>query len=149
MSDVYFEDLTTDYRTSIGPYVLGREEIIEFASRWDPYPFHTDESTARESIFGGLTGSSSQPFALTGLIYARGEEEIALVANLGSEDLRFPSPLRPGDEISLASECLARRPSEPRRGIGIVTSVSRLTNQRQETVMEMKSSFMVRRRQGT
>jgi acyl dehydratase len=142
----YFEDFEVGEVRQVGSCRVSREEIIDFARRFDPQPFHIDEDAARESIFGGLTGSSCHTFALTSLIHARGREEIALVANLGAEDLRFPTPLRPDDEITLASECLARRPSKSHPGIGIVTTLSRLTNQRQETVMEMKSTFMVRQR---
>lgn len=143
----FFEDFEVGEVRRVGSYRVSREEIIDFARRFDPQPFHVDEDAARESIFGGLTGSSCHTYALVGLIYARGGGETALVANLGAEDLRFPTPLRPDDNISLASECLARRPSRSRPGIGIVTTLSRLTNQRQETVMEMKSTFMVRLRQ--
>ena len=71
---------------------------------------------------------------------------MALVANLGSEELRFPSPLRPDDEITLKTECVAKRTSRSRPKIGIVTTRSLLTNQREEIVMDSKTTFMIERR---
>ncbi len=143
----HFEDFELGEVREVGSYRITREEIIEFAERFDPQPFHIDEEAARNSIFGGLTGSSCHTFALTSLIHSRTDDEIALVANLGSEKLRFPTPLRPDDVISLVSECVAMRASKSRPTIGIVTTQSRLTNQEGETVMEMETTFMVKRRE--
>jgi len=142
----YFEDFVIGERDVVGSYRVSREEIVEFATRFDPQPFHVDEAAARASIFGGLTGSSCHTFALMSLIHHRSGEETALVANLGAEHLRFPAPLRPDDEVTLTSECLAKRVSASRPTIGIVTTRSLLTNQRDETVMDMQTRFMVRRR---
>jgi acyl dehydratase len=142
----YFEDFAIGELRRIGSYTVSRDEIIDFARRFDPQPFHIDDVAARESIFGGLTGSSCHTFALMSLIHARCDEETALVANLGAESLRFPSPLRPDDEITLSSECAALRRSKSHPGIGIVTTRSVLTNQQGETVMEMTTNFMVKQR---
>lgn len=144
----YFEDFVVGDKLTVGSIRVTRDEIIEFAKRYDPQPFHIDEEAARKSIFGGLTGSSTHTFALSSQIHHQGKDEIALVANLGSKDLRFPSPLRPGDEITLISECLSARISRSRPELGIVTTHGVLTNQRGETVMEMTTTFMVARRMG-
>jgi acyl dehydratase len=145
---MYFEDFEVGSTRTVGTIRLSREEIVEFATRFDPQPFHIDEDAANRSIFGGLTGSSCHTFALTSLIHHQGETEIALVANLGSDSLRFPAPLRPDDDITLTSECMAARPSQSRPAIGIVTTRGLLTNQRGETVMDMNTTFMVERRPG-
>lgn len=142
----YFEDYEIGEVRDIGSYRVSREEIIEFAERFDPQPFHVDEAAARSSIFGGITGSSCHSFALMSLIHSRNPERVALVANLGAERLRFPSPLRPDDELSLTSGCVDRRSSKSRPGIGIVSTISTLTNQRGEVVMEMSTAFMVEKR---
>jgi acyl dehydratase len=68
VADIFFEDLTAGYRTRVGEYALTAEEIVEFASRWDPYPFHTDPRAAQGSVFGGLTASSCHRFAITTLL---------------------------------------------------------------------------------
>ena len=142
----YFEDFVVGQKITVGSIRVTREEIVEFAKRYDPQPFHIDEEAARVSIFGGLTGSSTHTFALSSQIHHQGGDEIALVANLGSENLRFPSPLRPDDQITLTSECVAARVSGSRPELGIVTTRGLLINQRDETVMDMMTTFMVMRR---
>jgi acyl dehydratase len=144
----YFEDFQIGEHRRVGSYRVSRDEIIDFAKRFDPQPFHIDDEAARASIFGELTGSSCHTFALMSLIHHQSEEETALVANLGAESLRFPAPLRPGDEITLSSNCVKKRVSGSRPGIGIVTTRSQLISQRGETVMDMTTSFMVRLRAG-
>lgn len=142
----YFEDFVVGEKITIGSVRVTREEIVEFAKRYDPQPFHIDEEAARNSIYGGLTGSSTHTFALSSQIHHQSQDEIALVANLGSENLRFSAPLRPDDEIKMMTECQATRISKSRPGIGIVTTRTMLLNQRDETVMDMTTSFMVERR---
>ena len=50
MSAVYYDDLPVGYESLVGEYSLGADEVIEFARRWDPQPFHIDEAAARDSI---------------------------------------------------------------------------------------------------
>ena len=144
----HFEDFEVGQQRVVGSMAITREDVIEFASRFDPQPFHLDDDAAKASIFGGLTASSCHTFALQSLIYHQASHSIALVANLGAENLRFPTPLRPGDKVTLSNETLALRPSESRPGIGIVSMKSLLANQDGESVMEMTSTFMVKRREG-
>ena len=140
----YFEDFEIGERRTVGSRRVGREEIIAFAREFDPQPFHIDDDAAEASIFGGLTASSCHTFALMSQIHHASDREMALVANLGSESLKFPNPLRPGDEITLTTECVSTRLSESRPGIGIVQTRSLITNQREEPVMDMLTTFMVR-----
>ena len=57
LKERYFEDYRTGEVFEIGDYLITREEIVDFASRYDPQPFHVDEAAARDSIFGGLIAS--------------------------------------------------------------------------------------------
>ena len=143
---MYFEDFEVGHKRVVGSVVVTREEIVEFATRFDPQPFHIDEEAARKSIFGELTGSSCHTFALSSVIHHQSPVEMALVANLGSDSLRFPAPLRPDDEITLTSECTELRVSKSRPELGIVTTRGLLTNQHDETVMDMTTTFMIERR---
>ncbi len=141
----YFEDFEIGRVNRVGSIRVSREDIIDFARRFDPQPFHIDEEAARASVFGGLTASSCHTFALSALILHQSPDEIALVANLGAE-VKFPNPLRPDDEISLTNECIAKRVSKSRPEIGIVTTKTTLSNASEESVMDMTSSFMVQQR---
>ncbi len=142
----YFEDFEVGQVRHVGVLRVSREDIVEYATRFDPQPFHIDEDAARASIFGGLTASSCHTFSLCSLIYHQGPEEIASVANLGSEALRFPTPLRPDDEVTLTSECTGARASRSRPQLGIVTTRALLTNAQGDTVMDMTTNVMVKRR---
>ncbi len=146
MTRIYFEDLEAGYRTSIGEYVLSREEIVEFASRWDPYPFHTDEDAARKSIFGGLTASSCHLFAITTLLFHRDPNPIAVLAMLGKDEIRFPNPARPGDRLTYTTECVEARASRSKLDRGVVTLSDALRNQEDVPILTQRVSLMVARR---
>ena len=61
----YYEDLAVgDAASSAESFEVLRDEIVAFAQRWDPQPFHLDEAAARDSIFGGLTASAAHVFAI-------------------------------------------------------------------------------------
>lgn len=146
MAILYFEDFTIGSTRSFGGYEVTKDEIVEFATRWDPQPFHIDESIAGASVFGGLTASACHTFAITSVLTARHPDTIATVAALGIEELRLPNPVRPGDRLSFFAECIDRRESRSRPNLGIVTSRSTLSNQEGAPVMTMKTVFMVLKR---
>lgn len=143
---IYYEDLEAGYRTRVGPYLLTREDIVEFASRWDPYPFHTDERAAERSVFGGLTASSCHLFAVTTLLFHRDPDPIAVLAMLGKDEIRFPNPGRPGDRLHYETSCVAARASRSRPDRGLVTLADRLTNQAGDTILSQKVELLVARR---
>ncbi|MGH0028273.1 MAG: MaoC/PaaZ C-terminal domain-containing protein [Myxococcota bacterium] len=143
---IWFEDLEAGYTTRIGPYRLERDEIVEFARHWDPYPFHTDEQAAADSVFGGLTASSCHLFAITTLLFHRDPDPIAVLAMLGKDEIRFPNPARPGDELTYRTECVEARASRSKPDRGLVTLADRLTNQRDETILSQRVTLMVARR---
>lgn len=143
---MYFEDLADGYRTSVGEYRLERDEMIEFARRWDPYPFHTDEAAARESIFGGLTASSCHLFAICTALFHRDPNPIAVLAMLGKDAIRFPSPARPGDRLTWSSECVESRASASKPDRGVVTLSDALCNQDGEPILTQRVTLLVARR---
>jgi acyl dehydratase len=64
MTNLYFDELQIGSRSAAGPYLLSRDEIIRFATQYDPIPRHIDEQAAARSVFGGLTASGSHTFAI-------------------------------------------------------------------------------------
>jgi len=146
LDEGYFEDIVVGSERVIGTHHVSREEIIRFASEWDPQPFHVDEEAARESIFGGLTASSCHTYSLSALIFHRGGGRIKTVAMLGMDDCRFPSPMRPGDEVTLTQTILEKRRSKSRPQLGIVKGRSAITNAAGEVLMVVVSNFMVQAR---
>ncbi len=140
---LYFEDVAAGRERELGSHRVSREEIVRFATEWDPQPFHIDEEAAGRSVFGGLTASSCHTYAISSLVFSRHPERLATAAMLGLS-LRFPAPVRPGDELRLLDECLEKRLSDSRPGLGIVKSRTALVNQAEEEVFVMESSYLVR-----
>ena len=139
----YLSDLEVGTRSSVGEYEVEASEIVEFAERWDPFPFHTDEEAARASHFGGLTASSCHIFAICTRLYHRDPNRVAVLAMLGKDEMRFPNPVRPGDRLPYHTECVERRISRSRPDRGIVRLRDRLVNQRGEAVLEQQVTLLV------
>ena len=141
----FYEDFQVGETEVVGHYDVSREEIVEFASRWDPRPFHIDDAAAANSVFGGLSASSCHTYAITARLTFESGRDVAAAANLKTE-LRFPAAVRPGDRLTLVSECLEHRLSQSHPGLGIVTAQSRLVNQDEEVVLFMDTVSMIRLR---
>ena len=141
----YYEDFQVGDTEVVGHYDVSREEIVEFASRWDPRPFHIDDAAAAKSVFGGLSASSCHTYAITARLTFESGRDVAAAANLKTE-LRFPAAVRPGDRLTLLTECLDQRLSRSQPGVGIVTAQSRLVNQDDVVVLFMDTVSMIRRR---
>ncbi|WP_249136080.1 MULTISPECIES: MaoC/PaaZ C-terminal domain-containing protein [unclassified Bradyrhizobium] len=92
----YFEDAETDTIRKAGPYLVSKEEIIQFAKQYDPVPTHVDEEAAAHSIFGGLTASASHTFAIYRSLTPKLQPRLHGLAGLGWDELRVPNPSTPG-----------------------------------------------------
>ncbi|MFD1647853.1 MaoC/PaaZ C-terminal domain-containing protein [Haloarchaeobius litoreus] len=116
----YFEDLSAGEVGTLGTYRMTEAEIVEFASRYDPLPIHTDESVAEASEHGGLIASGFHTFsAVNSVVTVEFKRDLAVVAGLGIDDLRWHAPVRPGDELTveLSIPELRRSETDPDRGI--------------------------------
>ena len=101
MTYLYFEELEIGTYSATGPYLVSRDEIIQFAKQYDPVPRHIDEDAAARSIFGGLTASSAHTFSIFILLTTRTQPRLHVLAGLSWDKLRLPHPVRPGDELDL------------------------------------------------
>lgn len=113
-----FDDLSVGQEFRFGTMAMPLDEVLDFARRWDPQPFHTDEEQARESPYGGLIASGIHTLAAAfGHMIRTGFVERVSMGGTGLE-LRWPAPVRPGDEIALTGrvEELAPSRSRPDRG---------------------------------
>ena len=84
MSPSWFEDLPVGWRSRVGTWRLDPAELIAFAKQWDPQPFHVDPEAAARSLYGGLTASSLQLFAICTRLFFDHEARIAVLAMLGT-----------------------------------------------------------------
>ena len=146
MTNLYFEDLEIGTRSAAGPYPVSRDEIIEFAKKYDPVPRHIDEEAAARSVFGGLTACSAHTFTIFILLTTQLQPRLHVLAGLSWDKLRLPHPVRPGDELELETTVLEMRQSKSRPDRGIVGTGVLLRNQRREPVLECTSNIFVARR---
>jgi acyl dehydratase len=142
----YFDDLEPGQRWLVGTYRLTRDEVVEFASRWDPQPFHIDDDAAARSLYRGLTASSLHLFAICTRLFFDCEPRIAVLAMLGKDEVRFPAPARPGNELQYWTRCCEQRPSRSRPDRGIITLADELLDPAGETVMTQRVTLLVARR---
>jgi acyl dehydratase len=128
-----------------GPYVLGEEEILAFARQYDPQWFHTDPEAAGEGLFGGLIASGWQTCGIAMRLVAQaalaGSESFA---SPGLKYVKWPSPVRPGDELRLRAEVLSARRSSSKRTLGILEWQWLLHNQRNVLVLDLVATSLFR-----
>jgi acyl dehydratase len=148
MSERYFEDFAVgEVLKPSGRVRVDKDEIVAFAGKYDPQPFHLDEEAARRSIFGRLVASGWHTAAMTMSLIARSEYRAAGgTVGLGFESLRWPIPVLPGDELRIESEVLETRPSKSRPDRGLIKMRTRTLNQNGEVVQEIVANAMVPRR---
>ncbi len=120
----YFEDLKVGETESSRYTQLTEAEIIEFACRFDPQPFHIDKREAQRSVFGGLTAASCHVIAVANSLF-QDLPKFAMLAAL-SHEFRYPSPLRPDQPFRLVSGIVEKRDSQSKPDRGIVFQESRL-----------------------
>ena len=131
----YFEDAVVGAMVSAGPYHVNKDEMVAFARKWDPFPFHINEAAGRESIYGGLIASGEYTLAVKqALIHMLGSNE-GLIGSMGFDELRYLSPVRADDRLTLSLECIEKRVSRSNPDRGIVKYRVTLTNQHGEPVL--------------
>jgi acyl dehydratase len=148
MTDLYFEDTEIGAISKAGPYLVSKEEIIRFATQYDPVPRHLDEEVAARSIFGGFTASSAHTFAVFISLTPKLQPRRHVLAGMGWDELRLPNPVRPGDELDLELIVLEKRESKSKPDRGVVRNQVRLCNQRREIVLQCIGNVLIAKRPG-
>ncbi|MAG97917.1 MAG: MaoC/PaaZ C-terminal domain-containing protein [Alphaproteobacteria bacterium] len=128
-----------------GPSELPGAEIVTFAERYDPRPYHLSEIAARESHFGGLVASGINTMALWNNLRFEAEAGLDQIAGVGLDEVRFHHPVRPGDRLSLRVECLAKQPSRGKSDRGVLSFQHELSNQNGELVMSLRMQMLAAR----
>ncbi|MDY6765554.1 MAG: MaoC family dehydratase [Halobacteria archaeon] len=147
MSNLYFEDLEVGEEWEHGSYTLTQEEILEFAERYDPQPFHTDEEAAQDSIYGGLIASGWHTASVAMRMYVEGFlNDTACMGSRGVDKLRWHRPVRPGDTLSVRVEVLDKE-DERNPNLGLVHIDIDVENQDDEVVMSMIGLMLMERRE--
>jgi acyl dehydratase len=144
----YLEDFAAGQRFAGAARVrVDAERVKSFAAEFDPQPFHLDEQAASGSLFAGLAASGWHTAALTMCLLVRSDLRPAGgIVGAGFDELRWPRPLRPGDELRVEAEVLEVRASQSRPGQGLVKLRTTTLNQRDEAVQVSVGQIVVPRR---
>jgi acyl dehydratase len=147
MTERYLEDLAAGQRFGSGCLRIDAARIKAFAAEFDPQPFHLDEEAAEHSVLRGLAASGWHTAALTMRLLNDGEFKPAGgIVGAGCDELKWPRPVRPGDELHVESEILEVRPSKSRPEIGLVKVRTTTLNQNGEPVQILVANLVVPRR---
>ena len=145
---IYFEDLVVGAERSFGSYEVTREEVIEFASKYDPQPFHLSDEAAAKTHFGRVAASGWHTAAMTMAVIARAvvNEEQAGLGSPGIDELRWLKPVYPGDTLHVRGKILEKTPSRSKPDMGSFRTRTTVTNQDGVPVMTFVSIVLIRRR---
>jgi acyl dehydratase len=140
----YLEDYVSGAVHEFDGIVVEQDEVIAFAKRFDPQPFHTDPAAATQSAFGGLIASGWHTASLMMRLFV--DHYLSHVASLGSpgvDQLRWLKPVRPGDRLVLRVTVHEVKRSRSKPDRGILHSHIEVLNQHSEVVMTMKALNML------
>jgi acyl dehydratase len=144
MTERYLEDFTVGQTFGSARLRIEEDRIKTFAAEFDPQPFHLDEVAARRSIFRGLAASGWHTAAVTMRLLVESELRPAGgVVGAGFDELRWPRPVRPGDELRVESEVLEVRPSKSRPDQGLIKLRTTTLNQNGEAVQVSIGNLLV------
>ena len=142
---IYFEDLEIGKRASFGRYDVTREEVIEFAKKYDPQAFHLDDEVAAKTHFGRLSASGWHTCAMTMAMMVENMKNVkqAGLGSPGVDQLMWKKPVYPGDTLRVESEVIEKRRSKSRPEMGLFKSRAKVFNQNDEVVLEMTSNGLI------
>ncbi|MBY8822745.1 MaoC family dehydratase [Sphingomonas colocasiae] len=144
----YFEDIEVGSKTQFGRYEVTRDEVIEFARKFDPQPFHLSDEAAAQTYFGRIAASGWHTASISmSMIVAHLETtKQAGLGGLGIDDLRWWKPVYPGDTLRCEIEILEKTESRSKPDRGTYRSRLSVFNQDGEKVMSYVNTALIRRR---
>lgn len=143
MARRYFEDITEGERLQCQRVTMTRAEIMEFAKRFDPQPFHIDEHAAKDSFFGGLIASSLHTLSACTRAVVEAQGDMAIVSGVGMEEAKMFNPVRPGDVLSIEAWWADLKRSHAKPGLGFAAIRCKVTNQNHEPIIEYGYRYML------
>lgn len=149
VAELYLEDLKPGRQLRFGDYDVTREDVIDFARRWDPQPFHLDDEAAKSNpLLGRLCASGMHTMAISHLLQMRGFQGIGLnpLAGAGMDELRLPQPVLPGDKLHSLIDIIETRYLRSRDDRGLLVYQTTVMNQLGAVVMTYRSQLFMARR---
>lgn len=148
---LWLEDLSVGQRFRFGDYPVTREEVIAFATAYDPQPFHLDdEAAAANPLLGKLCASGMHTLSMSHLLQMRGFDEVGIkpLAGAGMDEMRLHQPVFPGDVLHIEVEIVEARPIRSSQDRGLLSYLTTASNQNDQAVLTYRSTlFMARKPQ--
>ena len=144
----FYEDIAVGQQSAFGHYEVTREEVIDFARKYDPQPFHLDDEAAAKTHFGRVSASGWHTCAMTMsmLVANLTANKQAGLGSPGVDELRWKKPVYPGDTLRCETEVIEKRRSASRPEMGVYRSRVRVLNQDDLPVMTFISNGLIRTR---
>jgi acyl dehydratase len=158
MLGLYLDEVEVGRVVDLGCYTFTRENVLAFAGKFDPQPFHVDDEAAARGPFGRLAASGWHTAAAWMKCYvakndaaaaarkAAGEDWVAAGPSPGFTNLRWLKPVYPGDTVRFTSTVTGKRDMASRREWGIVSSLNQGYNQLGAPVFSFEGKVLVARR---
>ena len=149
MGDItyFWEDMAVGQVRELGTISPTREEIIAFASQFDPQPFHLDDAAGEASVFGGLCASGWHTCAMAmRLMVTNFLQQTSSLGSPGLEHIQWKKPAYPNDTLRLQTTVLETKPMGRRPDVGMTRNLWEMFNQHGDKVLHMEGWGMFRRR---
>ena len=145
---IFFEDIEVGATIEHGSIEVTREEVIEFATRYDPQPFHLSDEAAAQTHFGKISASGWNTGALVQRVIVESwmSKKLMGLGSPGLDELRWLKPVFPGDMLTVTSQVTDKRASRSRPERGSIWSDVSVHNQNDDLVMRYTVIFMMLRR---
>ncbi|PPQ37879.1 MaoC family dehydratase [Rhodopila globiformis] len=140
----WFEDYTIGATYLCGSFTVSQDEIIDFATRYDPQVMHTDPVLAAQGPFGGIIASGWHSIGLAMRLLVENFLPHDNLPSPGIDELRWVRPVRPGDTLTLRATVADARRSRSKPDRGMIHTFLELVNQDNEVVMTMRPMNFVR-----
>jgi len=143
---IYYEDLEVGSTSKFGRYDVTREEVMEFARKYDPQPFHLDDEAAAQTHFGRLSASGWHTCAMMMAMLVENMKTTrqAGLGSPGMDNLRWVKPVYPGDTLRIETTIIEKRRSKNRPDMGLFKSDVVIFNQNDEPVMTLRSNGLIK-----
>jgi acyl dehydratase len=144
---MFFEDFEVGTTEEFGEYLVTEEEILEFASKYDPQAFHLSDEAAKATLFGGLCASGWHTCAIAmRMLVDNMPESNKSLGSPGIDELRWTKPVFPGDTLRVKTTVLSKTNSRSRPDVGSLQMQNEVFNQKNELVMSNKPIVIYRKR---
>ncbi|MCP5396849.1 MAG: MaoC family dehydratase [Sphingomonadaceae bacterium] len=143
---LFFEDVELGRTQKFGAYEVTREEVIDFASKYDPQPFHLDDEAAAQTYFGRVSASGWHTSSMTMrmMVDNMANNAQASLGSPGVDEIRWLRPVYPGDTLRVELVTTDKRRSRSKPEMGSIFGTVTTFNQHDEPVMTLKTIGLIR-----